>query len=88
MCWACATSTSGAVVARPHTGHGKDYAAGYVTPLMRAWVDRIRAHGNQATHDLDPPSRDRAESTLTFTAQMLKNTYGMEYLVKKHAPAA
>ena len=30
---------------------------GYVTPPMRAWVDLIRKHGNEATHQ--PSSRDK-----------------------------
>lgn len=66
-----------------------DYLAdqGYVTPPMRRWVDRIRENGNEATHDLDAPSKGRAESTVTFTAQMLNNVYGMEHLASIHAPS-
>jgi len=28
---------------------------GYVTPPMKPWVEVIRRHGNQATHELDEP---------------------------------
>lgn len=53
---------------------------GYVTPPMRSWVDLIRQHGNQATHDITPVDRRRAEGTVQFTAQLLRSVYEMAHL--------
>lgn len=60
---------------------------GYVTPPMKKWVDLIRTHGNEATHELAPVSSERAESTLMFTAELLRLTYEMEAMADKYAPA-
>ncbi|MBI4329745.1 MAG: DUF4145 domain-containing protein [Chloroflexi bacterium] len=57
---------------------------GYITPPMRAWVDLIRQHGNQAAHTLEEPNRERAESTLMFTAELLRIVYEMDHLGKKY----
>jgi hypothetical protein len=57
---------------------------GYVTPPMKDWVDLIRKHGNQATHVLEEPEKERAESTLMFTAELLRLVYEMDYLGKKY----
>ena len=59
---------------------------GYITPPMKGWVDLIRQHGNQATHKIAPPDPERAESTLMFTAELLRLTYEMDYLAKKYIP--
>jgi Domain of unknown function (DUF4145) len=59
--------------------------AGYVTPPMRPWVDRIRENANEATHALPPVTRERALSTLMFTAELLRLTYEMSYLADRHA---
>lgn len=59
---------------------------GYITPPMKGWVDLIRQHGNKAAHRLDPPDRNRAESTLMFTAELLRLIYEMEYMAKRYAP--
>ncbi len=61
-------------------------AQGYVTPPMKSWVDLIRQHGNEATHLLAVPARDRAESTLFFTAELLRLVYEMEHLSNKYVP--
>lgn len=61
-------------------------SAGYVTPPMKRWVDLIRQHGNQATHKLDPPEKERAESTVMFTAELLRLTYEMEFMAGKYGP--
>lgn len=53
---------------------------GYVTPAMHKWVKLIKDHGNQATHELPESTRNRAESTLMFTGELLRLTYEMEYL--------
>jgi hypothetical protein len=60
-------------------------AAGYVTPPMKPWVDLIRRHGNQATHRLDPVTRDRAEGTLMFTAELLRLTYEMAHMAARYS---
>ncbi|GAA2410942.1 hypothetical protein GCM10010404_81070 [Nonomuraea africana] len=62
---------------------------GYITPPMKKWVDMIRQHGNHATHELPTPDRSRAEMTLSFTEQLLRMVYEMEYLANSFtAPAA
>jgi hypothetical protein len=62
--------------------------AGYVTPTMQTWVDLIRTHGNEATHSLATPSRQRAEGTLMFTAELLRLTYEMGHLAARYAPSS
>lgn len=57
---------------------------GYVTPTMKPWVDLIRKHGNQSTHELQTPDMERAKSTLMFTAELLKLVYEMEHKVKQY----
>ena len=59
---------------------------GYITPPMKKWVDLIRQHGNKATHRLESPNKERAESTLMFTTELLRLVYEMQYLAKKHMP--
>jgi hypothetical protein len=59
---------------------------GYITPPMTEWVDLIRQHGGKATHLIDEPERKRAESTLMFTAELLRLIYEMEYLSKQYIP--
>jgi hypothetical protein len=57
---------------------------GYITPPMRGWVDLIRQHGNKATHVLEASDKNRAESTLMFTAELLRLIYEMEYLSNQY----
>jgi hypothetical protein len=57
---------------------------GYITPPMKAWVDLIRKHGNIAAHILEKPNQNRAESTLMFTAELLRIVYEMEHLAKQY----
>lgn len=59
---------------------------GYVTPPMKPWVDVIRRHGNSAAHDIEEPNHVRAESTLMFTAELLRLTYEMAHFAAKYAP--
>lgn len=59
---------------------------GYITPVMKDWVDLIRKHGNTSTHKLQPTDALRAESTLMFTAELLKLIYEMEHIGKKYTP--
>jgi len=56
---------------------------GYITPPMKGWVDLIRQHGNKSTHKLDSPDQDRAQSTVMFTAELLRLTYEMEFMSNK-----
>jgi hypothetical protein len=60
---------------------------GYVTPPMKPWVDLIRQHGNRATHRLEAPDRKRAESSLMFTAELLRLIYEMEYVARQYIPS-
>jgi|TARA_R110001583_G_scaffold194622_1_gene365983 hypothetical protein len=57
---------------------------GYVTPPMKGWVDLIRQHGNKSTHKLDSPEKHRAESTVMFTAELLRLVYEMEFMAKQY----
>lgn len=52
---------------------------GYVTPSMKPWVQLIRLNGNESTHELKSPDELRAKSTLTFTSELLRLVYDMEY---------
>jgi hypothetical protein len=54
---------------------------------MKGWVGLIREHGNRATHRLEAPDQGRAESTLMFTAELLRLVYEMEHLARKYSPA-
>lgn len=58
--------------------------AGYVTPPIKKWADLIRQHGNKATHRLATPDRQRAESTLLFTAELLRIIYEMDFIAQKY----
>lgn len=60
--------------------------SGYATPPMRSWLDLIRQHGNSSTHRLEPASRERATTTLAFTAQLLRLVYEMEFKALKFMP--
>jgi Domain of unknown function (DUF4145) len=62
-------------------------AEGFVTPPMKPWVDLIRKHGNASTHKLQPADKTRAESTMMFTAELLRLVYEMEAMAKKYAPS-
>jgi hypothetical protein len=59
--------------------------AGYVTPPMKGWVDLIRQHGNLATHELPAPDEQQAESTVMFTAELLRLVYEMEHMARRYA---
>ncbi|WP_299775525.1 DUF4145 domain-containing protein [uncultured Pseudoteredinibacter sp.] len=56
---------------------------GYVTPPMKGWVDLIRQHGNKSTHKLDSPEKERAQSTVMFTAELLRLVYEMEFMANQ-----
>lgn len=59
---------------------------GYITPPMKTWVDLVRKHGNIAAHILEKSDQNRAESTLMFTAELLRIIYEMEHLAKQYKP--
>jgi hypothetical protein len=46
-----------------------------ITEPMKAWVDKIREHGNEAAHELESPDEARALVTLEFTEQLLRIVY-------------
>jgi hypothetical protein len=60
--------------------------AGHITATMKPWVDLIREHGNQSTHELPSPDQARAESTVMFTAELLRLVYEIPALAQKYAP--
>jgi len=57
---------------------------GYITPPMTKWVELIRKHGNKATHLIEEADRKRTESTLMFTAELLRLIYEMEHIAKEY----
>ncbi len=59
---------------------------GYITPPMTKWVALIREHGGKATHLIEAPDRGRSESTLMFTAELLRLIYEMEHMADKYIP--
>jgi Domain of unknown function (DUF4145) len=63
-------------------------SAGYITPPMKRWVDLIRKHGNDSTHKLESPDNARAESTVMFTAELLRIIYEMDHMASTYVPAA
>ena len=60
---------------------------GYITPPMSGWVDSIRKNGNESNHEIKAPDKKRAEGTLSFTAQLLKLVYEMDYHASKFTSA-
>jgi hypothetical protein len=59
---------------------------GFITEPMNPWVTLIKDHGNKAAHVIEKPDKKRAESTLMFTAELLKIIYEMEYMANKYKP--
>jgi len=59
--------------------------AGYVTPPMKEWVKLIKDHGNRAQHRVEPPTPERAQGTLLFTAQLLRSVYEMGHMAARFA---
>ncbi len=55
---------------------------GLLTPPLEPWIDHIREVGNEANHDLDPISPERAERVAIFTRQLLVTTYEMPHKMK------
>lgn len=59
---------------------------GHITAAMVPWVDEIRNRGNVATHEIPAAEQQRAASTLTFTTQLLRIVYEMEYKLQQQSP--
>ena len=57
---------------------------GYVTPTMKDWVNSIKDTGNDATHKLEPASKENAENVLDLTEMLLKLVYETASKAKKH----
>lgn len=55
---------------------------GLITKKMRPWVDRIKDIGNEASHELEPISREVALDVATFTEQLLVLAYEMDALMQ------
>lgn len=49
--------------------------AGFITPAMKPWVDKIRQNANKCAHEIDPPDQDRAKDTAMFTERLLTLVY-------------
>lgn len=47
----------------------------YVPPNSQPWVDRIRAKGNEANHEIKLMGRQDASETLGFVEMLLKFIY-------------
>jgi len=58
---------------------------GFITEAMMGWVEIIRENGNKATHKIEKVERERAESTIMFTAELLRIVYEMEFMATKYA---
>lgn len=47
----------------------------YAPPNSRSWVDKIRTHGNEATHEILLKTKNDADEILTFLEMLLKFIY-------------
>ena len=57
---------------------------GFITPPMKEWVGLIKEHGGKAAHLLEGTDEKRAESTVMFTAELLRLVYEMDFMAKKY----
>ena len=57
---------------------------GFITPPMKDWVGLIKEHGGKAAHLLEGTDKKRAESTVMFTAELLRLVYEMDFMAKKY----
>lgn len=53
---------------------------GFIAPPNRPWIDKIRALGNDANHDLAAMTKEQAEMAVDFASMLLKTLY--EYPVR------
>ncbi len=63
-------------------------AQGYVPPNGRAWVDHIRAKGNEANHEIVLMQKNDSEELISFIEMLLKFIYEFPNRVPKPAAAA
>ena len=47
----------------------------FAPPNSKPWIDRIRAHGNEANHQIVVKTREDAEEIITFLEMLLKFIY-------------
>jgi len=57
---------------------------GFITDAMMGWVGIIKENGNKATHKIEKVDKGRAESTIMFTAELLRIVYEMEFMAKRY----
>ena len=57
---------------------------GFVTDAMMGWVEIIKVNGNKATHSIERVDKERAESTIMFTAELLRIVYEMDFMARKY----
>lgn len=57
---------------------------GFITDAMMGWVEIIKKNGNKATHKIEKVDKGRAESTIMFTAELLRIVYEMEFMAKRY----
>jgi hypothetical protein len=57
---------------------------GFITDAMMGWVEIIKENGNKATHKIEKVDKERAESTVMFTAELLRIVYEMEFMARKY----
>lgn len=57
---------------------------GFVTDAMMGWVEIIRENGNKATHKIEKVDKEKAESTIMFTAELLRIVYEMKFMAEKY----
>lgn len=55
---------------------------GYVPPNGKAWVDRIRTKGNEATHEIRLIGQSEANQILKFTEMLLRFAYEFPSMLK------
>lgn len=56
---------------------------GVITRSMLGWVDRIKDVGNEATHEINPVSKDDAEAVGAFTQQLLTLAYALDDMMRE-----
>ena len=56
---------------------------GYVPPNGKAWVDRIRSKGNEATHEIRLIEESESFQVLKFTEMLLKFSYEFPSMLKE-----
>jgi len=57
---------------------------GFITDAMMGWVGIIKENGNKATHKIEQVNEERAESTIMFTAELLRIVYEMEFMAERY----